>query len=806
MPLVNYSSFLVAYRSDPPSSNIFKSSQNSLTHLLESEHKASTSSFDPRSQNGIASSTIDDEDEERAIGEESGTGNGMTAGNASGRQKTCSSSTAKTALLQRTDSSQKLTSGRTNSRKTRLIIAACLFFLLTLLFAVAIVAYLTSPCTSRACVLTASQILSKMDESIAPCEDFYHFACGNWIKSSVNLNYDMWNALYETSIGAHNTLVDAILKVIKNESRIQLNKGEMAAVELFKQCTDMEKLSSIGLSTWLQFADDLGGWLQELIRSPNNRRGSSIRLPPHLLEDSILKSFKYSVFPLFWAGVEELPIARILQVIGQEMASLLSIDSNNTRIKQHIAEMIEFEYKITLSGSTFYAGEQRERYEIVTLGELQAIAPAIDWHYFLSALVGIDLPVNEQIALKSHEHIALKTGREWLVKLSDILKEYSSTQRGLSIIRNYIKWKLLFFHLAYVKPRCAEGDLWTVLKMYSGPAHLRKEFCILRASGIFPISLPSILRKVDGIEKSDKNREYVLKMASNIKQEYAKRLSESEVLDNKTSVVVFDKIQNLNILASYPEKINDENEMLKESERISTELFWSMVKGAGEVYKEKLARLRKPVDQGDWVDSRPALSLTPIHNYERNLIQIPFDVVRAPYMDAENFLDFMNYATLGTTISHELTHAYDRQGKLHGPTGNLGKYWSKFSMRKVEEKEKCLLKQYEELIGKKEDAEKSLYENIADLEGLTVSYRAWNKLHSSSWQKIVGLEKYSTGQLFFVAYAQGWCAHRTTKSREVHSPEDIRVLGALQNSKAFAETFGCPSNTKMNPIKKCSLW
>ena len=49
---------------------------------------------------------------------------------------------------------------------------------------------------------------------------------------------------------------------------------------------------------------------------------------------------------------QELPIARILQVIGQEMASLLSIDSNDTRIKRHIAEMIEFEYKITLSGST----------------------------------------------------------------------------------------------------------------------------------------------------------------------------------------------------------------------------------------------------------------------------------------------------------------------------------------------------------------------------------------------------------------------------------------------------------------------
>ena len=81
---------------------------------------------------------------------------------------------------------------------------------------------LNSACTSRACVLTASQILSKMDESIAPCEDFYHFACGNWIKSSVNLNYDMWNALYETSIGAHNTLVDAILK---GNSHLYFSKG-----------------------------------------------------------------------------------------------------------------------------------------------------------------------------------------------------------------------------------------------------------------------------------------------------------------------------------------------------------------------------------------------------------------------------------------------------------------------------------------------------------------------------------------------------------------------------------------------------
>ena len=39
-------------------------------------------------------------------------------------------------------------------------------------------------CVTPGCVKAASEILQNMDENVNPCDDFYQFACGNFIKKT----------------------------------------------------------------------------------------------------------------------------------------------------------------------------------------------------------------------------------------------------------------------------------------------------------------------------------------------------------------------------------------------------------------------------------------------------------------------------------------------------------------------------------------------------------------------------------------------------------------------------------------------
>jgi predicted metalloendopeptidase len=74
------------------------------------------------------------------------------------------------------------------------------------------------------------------------------------------------------------------------------------------------------------------------------------------------------------------------------------------------------------------------------------------------------------------------------------------------------------------------------------------------------------------------------------------------------------------------------------------------------------------------------------------------------------------------------------------------------------------------------------------------------------------VEGLTNDQLFFVSFAQNWCALSTPESERMlattdsHSHARYRAIGPTSQSDEFAKTFQCAPGTKMNPATKCKVW
>ena len=105
-------------------------------------------------------------------------------------------------------------------------------------------------------------------------------------------------------------------------------------------------------------------------------------------------------------------------------------------------------------------------------------------------------------------------------------------------------------------------------------------------------------------------------------------------------------------------------------------------------------------------------------------------------------------------------------------------------------------------------------ENIADNGGIKEAYLAYEAYEAKNGPepRLPGLENYSSRQMFWLGYANIWCAkYRPEYLRDLiltnpHTPNEFRIVGSLSNRPEFAKDFNCPVGSPMNPEKKCSVW
>lgn len=228
-------------------------------------------------------------------------------------------------------------------------------------------------------------------------------------------------------------------------------------------------------------------------------------------------------------------------------------------------------------------------------------------------------------------------------------------------------------------------------------------------------------------------------------------------------------------------------------------------------FERHLAKVEKPVDRTEWYMSPQTVNA--YYDANKNQMVFPAGILQPPFFSPSASMA-VNLGSIGMVVGHELTHGFDDQGSQYDGDGNLKSWWTPAVLTKFNERARCIAEQYgnyEVLPGLKQNGMLTLGENIADNAGLMLAYHALAALRGAAPEELVA-DGYNEQQQLFLSMGQVWCSKQTeelTKLRaatDPHSQARWRVNGSVRNLPAFAEAFHCQEGTSMHPTSTCAVW
>ncbi|WP_433984679.1 M13 family metallopeptidase [Tunturiibacter empetritectus] len=221
-------------------------------------------------------------------------------------------------------------------------------------------------------------------------------------------------------------------------------------------------------------------------------------------------------------------------------------------------------------------------------------------------------------------------------------------------------------------------------------------------------------------------------------------------------------------------------------------------------------KLGKPVDLNEWGMTPPTVNA--YFNPQMNDINFPAGVLQPPLYDTK-LDDAPNYGNTGATIGHELTHAFDDEGRQFDDKGNLRDWWTPADAKGFEDRINCIRDQYAQYIVVDDihiNSKLTSGEDVADLGGTLLAYIAWKK--QTAAQQLASVDGFTSDQRFFVGMAQWACENerpevlRVRAITDPHSPGYARINGVVSNMPEFQKAFSCKAGQPMVHAPTCRVW
>ena len=303
-------------------------------------------------------------------------------------------------------------------------------------------------------------------------------------------------------------------------------------------------------------------------------------------------------------------------------------------------------------------------------------------------------------------------------------------------------------------------------------------------------------------------KERMVKLVKNLQTALGERIDAQDWMSDSTKLVAKEKLATFHVKVGYPDTWKDYSNL-----DIKKDSYWANTCRASKwALDDNYSRLGKPVDKEEWLMTPQTVNA--YYNPSTNEICFPAGILQYPFFDM-NADDAFNYGAIGVVIGHEMTHGFDDQGRQFDKNGNLRDWWAAGDAERFNERVKVMadfFSNIEVLPGLKANGQLTLGENIADHGGLSVSYLAFkNATKDAPLATESGL---TPDQRFFLAYANVWAANvrdeeiRSRTKSDPHSLGRWRVNGALPHIDAWYEAFHITPNDPLYiaPENRVKVW
>jgi len=650
---------------------------------------------------------------------------------------------------------------------------------------------------------TPSLDVPSMDRSADPCVDFYQFTCGGWLENNpVPADQAAWSVygkLEEENMQYLWGILQDAAKPAAGRDAVQQKIGDY-----FASCMDTDAIEQLG-------AKPLQPLLDRIAALKTKRDLSSFLATEH--------ARTYGSGWLFGFGSGQ-DFGDATQVIAQASAGGLSLPDRDYYLKgdakskdirakyvKHVANMLRMlgepkakaeadartvmRIETALAKSSLTRVERRDPYNLyhkLTRAELEKLTPSLNWaRYFDDSGIGAVTTVNVS------EPKFFKTVETELQNVP------------LSGWKTYLRWHAVHARAPYLSKKLVAEDFNFYRKTLRGVSEMppRWKTCVRYVDRDLGEALgQEFVRRTFSADTKAKT----VDMTQRIEKAMESEIRSLDWMTDATKQRAMEKLHAIANKVGYPDRWRDYSPIGVNGD----DFFGNATRATVFESNRQLAKIGKPVDRGEWGMTPPTVNA--YYDPQMNDINFPAGVLQPPLYDAK-LDDAPNYGNTGSTIGHELTHAFDDEGRQFDANGNLKDWWTPEDAKAFEERVQCVRDQYAQYTivdDIKINSKLTSGEDVADLGGTLLAYIAWKDATAN--QQLPDADGFTPDQRFFIGFAQWACENQRPENLRAnaitnpHSPGKYRINGIVSNMPEFQRAFKCGQNAPMVSRKNCRVW